>query len=388
MRESAPRAYAGPAFLSAGFRPFFLLAALWAALAVPLWLAAYEHGYALPGALPAMLWHGHEMIYGFALAAVTGFLLTAIPNWTGRLPLAGAPLAALVALWFAGRVAMFTNASAAAALDLAFTIVLIAVVARELIAARQPRNLPVLVALGALLAGNTLVHLHALDIAYTAPLGNRIGIATLAALISMIGGRIVPSFTRNWLARVRPALRPPAPLGRVDVLCLAVTVAGLAAWTAAPQARSASIIAIAGGIAAAARLSRWRGLATAREPLLFVLHVGYAWVAIGLALVGINGLLGFAPPGAPVHALTVGAIGTMTLAVMTRASLGHTGRPLVAGAGTIAIYALVTLAALLRVSAPFTGGYMALLTSLAGIAWIGAFGLFALLYGPILLNRK
>ena len=176
--------------------------------------------------------------------------------------------------------------------------------------------------------------------------------------------------------------------GRADVLCLAVTVAGLAAWTAAPQGRLASILAIAGGLAAAARLSRWRGLATVREPLLFVLHVGYAWVAIGLALVGINGLLGFAPPGAPVHALTVGAIGTMTLAVMTRASLGHTGRPLVAGAGTIAIYALVTLAALLRVSAPFTGGYMALLTSLAGIAWIGAFGLFALLYGPILLNRK
>src|SRR5919201_906358 len=184
-----------PALVSAGFRPFFLVAALWAALAVPVWLAAYVHGYELPGALPAMLWHAHEMIYGYALATVTGFLLTAIPNWTSRLPISGAPLAALVTLWLAGRVAMFTSAPAAATLDLAFTVVLIAVVARELIAARQPRNLPVLVALALLLAGNTLVHLHALDIAYTAPLGNRIGVATLAALISLIGGRIVPSFT-------------------------------------------------------------------------------------------------------------------------------------------------------------------------------------------------
>jgi uncharacterized protein involved in response to NO len=385
------RGYLGPAFLSGGFRPFFLLGALWSAIAVPLWLAAYVHGYALGGALPAMLWHAHEMIYGYALAAVTGFVLTAVPNWTGRLPLAGARLAALVGLWLAGRLAMLASGVigpvAAAALDLALLPVLVFVVVRELYAARNFQNLPVAGTLALLFAGNVLVHLHALGIAYTGALGNRLGVATLAALISLIGGRLVPSFTRNWLAKVRPDVRAPAPHDRVDALCLLFIVAALIAWVAAPDARLSNVLALGGAAAAAIRLARWRGLATVREPLLFVLHVGYAWVAIGLALLGANGLFAFLPPGAPLHALTIGAIGTMTLAVMTRASLGHTGRALTAGAGTVSIYALVTLAALLRVAAPLTVD-MTLVTSLAGLAWTAAFLLFVVLYAPILFNGK
>ena len=385
--ERRPAEYAGPAFLSAGFRPFFLLAALFAAAAVPVWLAAYTHGYAVPGVLPAMLWHAHEMIYGYGLAAVTGFLLTAIPNWTGRLPIAGVPLAALAVLWMGGRGAMFTSPVAAAAVDLAYTVVLAAVVAREVIAAQRFHNLPVVGTLVFLLAGNALVHLHALDIAYTAALGNRMGIATLVALISLIGGRIVPSFTRNWLARMRPQAAVPAPHDRVDTACLLVIVAALIAWVAAPDSTITGAIAIAGGVAAAVRLARWRGLATFREPLLFILHVGYAWVAIGLLLVGVNVLTAFVPPGAPLHALTAGAVGTMTLAVMTRASLGHTGRTLVAGPGTVAIYVCITLAAVLRVAAPLTPSPV-IATSLAGVAWTAAFALFVLIYGPLLTRKK
>lgn len=375
----------GVALFSAGFRPFFLLGAAWAAIAVPVWLAAYVHGYVLPGALPAMTWHAHEMIYGYALAAVTGFLLTAIPNWTGRLPIRGLPLALLATLWLAGRVALLASAAigpqVAAAIDLSFLFVLIVLVAREVTAAESFHNLPVLAVLGLLFAGNVLVHLHALDIAYTSALGNRIGVATLVLLISLIGGRIIPSFTRNWLVKNRPDVAVPAPHDRVDTACLLVIVASLVAWVAGYNA-----LAIAGGIAAAVRLSRWRGLATVREPLLFVLHVGYAWVAIGLALVGLNGFFEWAPPGAPLHALTVGAIGTMTLAVMTRASLGHSGRALTAGRGTIAIYVLVTLAALLRVAAPFTFD-VAEFTGLAGLAWTAAFGLFAISYAPVLFGK-
>ena len=386
------RDYSGPAFLAGGFRPFFLLSALWAAVAVPAWLAVYEHGYALPAALPAMLWHAHEMIYGYALAAVTGFLLTAIPNWTGRLPIAGARLAALALLWLAGRVALLATPAigtvSAAAIDLAFTAVLMTVVAREVIVARSLHNLPVVAMLAVLLAGNVLVHLHALDIAYTAPLGNRLGVATLIALISLIGGRIVPSFTRNWLVRMRPEVSAPAVYADLDRFCLLVVVGALISWVAAPQAAATGVLALTAAGATALRLARWRGLATAREPLLFILHVGYAWVAIGLALIGTNGLLGFAPPSVPLHAFTVGAIGTMTLAVMTRASLGHSGRELAAGRGTVAIYALVSLAALLRVAAPFSAAHLALATSLAGIAWSAAFGLFALLYAPVLLQRR
>jgi uncharacterized protein involved in response to NO len=381
----------GVAFFSAGFRPFFLLGAIWAAIAVPVWLAAYVHGYALPGALPAMTWHAHEMIYGYALAAVTGFLLTAIPNWTGRLPIRGLPLAALATLWLAGRIALLTSAwigpQLAAAIDLSFLVVLIATVAREVTAAKSFHNLPVVATLGLLLAGNVLVHLHAVDLAYTSALGNRIGIATLVLLISLIGGRIIPSFTRNWLVKNRPEIAVPAPHDVLDTACLLVVVAALVAWVASPATGVSSALAIAGAIGAATRLSRWRGLATLREPLLFVLHVGYAWVAIGLALLGLNGLLEWTPAGAPLHALTVGAIGTMTLAVMTRATLGHSGQPLAAGRGTIAIYLLVTLAALLRVAAPFTFN-VAEFTASAGLAWSAAFGLFAILYSPILFGKK
>jgi uncharacterized protein involved in response to NO len=379
------------AVFSGGFRPFFLLGALWAAIAVPVWLAAYLHGYG-PSGMPAMVWHAHEMVYGYGLAAVTGFLLTAIPNWTGRLPIAGGRLAALAALWIAGRVALLLSdtigAVAAMVLDLAFTGVLMVLIARELIAGRNYRNLPMVGALGLLFAGNLLVHLQALDVAYSAMLGNRLGIAMLCAMIALVGGRIVPSFTRNWLARMKPRQAMPAAPSRLDMACLVATVLALVAWAVLPESPLVSGLAVLGGLAAALRLSRWRGLATLGEPLLAVLHLGYAWLAFGLAFVGLNGFFAWLPPGAGVHALTVGAIGTMTLAVMTRASLGHTGQPLTAGAGTSAIYLLVTLAAALRFAAPLAGAHFAVVTSLAGLAWTAGFGLFALFYGPLLLRPR
>src|SRR5687768_10493077 len=362
---------------SAGFRPFFLLASAWAALAVPVWLAAYVHGYTPRGALPALFWHGHEMVFGFGFAAVAGFLLTAIPNWTGRLPVRGMALAGLVSLWLAGRIAMLVPA--AALLDLAFPAAFIAVVARELIAGRNWRNLPMLVALALLFSGNVLVHLHALDIAYLAPDGIRLGIATLCMLIALVGGRIVPSFTRNWLAKAR--LAPPAPEGALDRIALLLTLIALAAWVG--RAPFSSWLLLGAGLALAVRLSRWRGLSTLREPLLFILHVGYAWLALGLILLGFD-----AGSSAALHALTVGAIGTMTLAVMTRASLGHTGRALSADRATVAIYALVTLAALMRVLSPLAGAYAVLVTSLAGLAWSAAFATFAIHYGRMLVRSS
>lgn len=380
LQQASARRSAPSALWSAGFRPFFLLAAIWAALAVPVWLAVYVHGYALPAVLPAIYWHAHEMVYGYGLAAVAGFLLTAIPNWTGRLPVRGAPLAGLAALWLLGRIAAFTPAPW---LDLAFPLALMAVVAREVARARNFHNLPVVAILGVLFAGNLLAQVHALGIAYTAALGNRIGVATLLLLIALIGGRIVPSFTRNWMARELPDARPPAPHSALDWACLLLGLCGLAAWVVAPDSPFSFGLEIAGGVALGVRLARWRGLATVREPLLFVLHAGYGWLAAGLAFAGANGFLGWMPAGAPLHALTVGAIGTMTLAVMTRASLGHTGRALTAGAGTVAIYVLVSLAALLRVSAQTPT-----MTSLAGLAWAAAFALFAILYGPLLVGTK
>jgi uncharacterized protein involved in response to NO len=386
------RPQAGPAILAAGFRPFFLAAALWAALAIPLWLIAYVMGEVIPSAMPPLVWHAHEMVFGYAAAAVAGFLLTAIPNWTGRLPLQGAPLAALVLLWLIGRLGVLFSAvigvPLAALADLSFPAAFLAVVAREILAGKNWRNLPMLVALSLLLIGNALVHLESLAIADTAALGNRIGLLTLFLLISLVGGRIIPSFTRNWLTKMRPEIAPPAAEGPFDFVVLALTALALAAWAAAPDAAVTAWAALVAGIVAAARLWRWRGFATAREPLLLILHIGYFWIVLGLSLLGLNGIFGVLPPSAALHALTAGGVGTMTLAVMTRASLGHAGRPLAAGPGTKTIYALVTIAAVLRVLAPLAGDAMTLVLVFAGAAWTGAFGLFAILYGGVLARPR
>lgn len=386
------RAHRGAVILSAGFRPFFLGSSIWAAIGVPLWLWSYTSGLIVPTALPPGIWHAHEMIFGFAAATVAGFLLTAIPNWTGRLPLQGAPLAVLIFLWGIGRVAVLFSAvigaPAAAAADLSFPAAFLAVVAREIIAGRNWRNLPMLGALSLLLLGNLLVHLDVLGIADTAQLGNRLGLVTLFLLISLVGGRIIPSFTRNWLTKARPDASPPAAESRFDVVALVVIAVALVGWALAPEAPAMSWAAIIAGVAAALRLSRWRGLQTRAEPLLLILHIGYGWLAFGLLLLGVNGLAGVLPATAALHALTVGAIGTMTLAVMTRATLGHTGRPLAAGPVTKAIYGLVTIAAILRVLSPLAGIHMELALWVAGAAWSGAFGLFAVFYGAALVQPR
>jgi uncharacterized protein involved in response to NO len=226
-----------------------------------------------------------------------------------------------------------------------------------------------------------------IGLAETAMGGVRLGLAVLLIMIALVGGRIIPSFTRNWLAKRRDA-RLPRTFGVVDRLALAATILGLAAWVAALPSMIVGPLLIVAGLAAAIRLARWRGALTFPEPLLFVLHVGHGWLAIGLVMLGASELWHSVPSASALHALTVGAIGTMTLAVMTRATLGHTGRDLTAGIGTTAIFVLVNIAAVARVGAGFAGsGYLFLLV-LAGSAWIGAFVLFLLFYGPLLLRSR
>ena len=386
------RSQTAPALLSAGFRPFFLLAAAWAALAVPLWLAFFAGAGTVPTLLSPPVWHAHEMIYGYAAATVAGFMLTAIPNWTGRMPLQGASLAGLSVLWIAGRIGVLFSAdfgaAGAAVLDLAFPVAFVAVIAREIVAGRNWRNLPMVGVLTLLLVGNALVHAEPLGWAASGQLGNRIGIATLLMLISLIGGRIVPSFTRNWLTRQRPDQAAPASFGWADRGALGATAVAVIAWVAAPEAAATAWLALVAAVAQGVRLARWRGTGTWREPLLWVLHLGYGWLALGFLLLAVNGFAPLLPATAALHALTVGAIGTMTLAVMTRASLGHTGRKLTAGRGTATIYVLVTVAAVLRLLAPLAGAQSLLVLSFAGAAWSGAFGLFVVLYGPPLLTPR
>lgn len=385
------RPSSGPALLQAGFRPFFLGAALWSALALCLWLGVLVGHVALPTAFDPLTWHVHEMIFGFAAAAVAGFLLTAIPNWTGRLPLQGGSLAFLVLLWLGGRIAVATSAAIgvvpAAVIDLSFLLLLLLAALREIVAGRNWRNLPLPAALGVLTTANLLVHLEAIGVADTAALGLRLALAVLLMLIALIGGRIIPSFTRNWLAKRDPG-RVPAGFGAADRIALAACAMGLAAWVAEFEAAITGAVLMVAGAAAAVRLARWRGYLTANEPLLWILHLGHAWLALGLMLLGLSRTWPAVPATAGLHALTAGAIGTMILAVATRATLGHTGRPLTAGRGTTAIYLLGTMAAALRVAAAFaTALYLPLLAASAA-AWIAAFLLFVVLYATPLLTPR
>ena len=386
---AAIRAHRGPAVFSVGLRPFFLFSALWAAIAAPLWLYAF-----LSGGPVGLSWHVHEMLFGYTGGVVVGFLLTAVPNWTGRLPVVGAPLALLFGLWLAGRAAMLAmalNADLASEvwpliIDGLFLFAMAGVVWREVLAGQNWRNVPVAVMVTLFALANAGFHLEA-GAGGVANLSTRLGLAVVALLIAVIGGRVTPSFTRNWQTKRGGPL--PAVAGRLDVVTLAVTAAGLVAWSVAPTHPAAGALLLAAGGLNLVRLIRWRGDATVAEPLVWILHLGYLWLAAGLFFTGLSvAAPGLVPPSVGVHALTAGAIGVMTLAIMTRASRGHTGRPLAAGRIEVLIYVLINAAALTRV----TGGllptlYQPLLMVSAGL-WSAAFLAFVVGYGPMLLSPR
>lgn len=382
-----PRAYTGPAVLSQGFRLFFLMAAAWSALEVLAWLPMFRGDFALPTAFGPRDWHVHELLFGFLPAVIAGFLLTAVPNWTGRLPLRGAPLAGLALLWLAGRYAVAFSgrigALGAAAIDSAFLVVLTLAIAREILASGNRRNLKIVALLGLLAAANVGFHVEAYADA-PAAIATRAGLALVLTLVMVIGGRIIPSFTRNWLMRQAPG-RLPAPFDRFDVGCLAISAAALVAWVAMPEAIATGAALVVAAALNAARLARWAGERTASDRLVLVLHVAYAFVPLGFLMVGLSALE-VLPPSAGIHAWTAGAMGLMTLAVMSRASLGHTGRPLVASPALQAIYAAALVAAVLRIVAVLLPDAAALLLALATVAWVGAFAGFAALYAPFLLR--
>ncbi|MBI3703251.1 MAG: NnrS family protein [Rhizobiales bacterium] len=383
------RAYSGPALLTYGFRPFFLFGAIYAGLTVLVWLPMFYGELEVASAFAPVDWHVHEMLYGFLPAIVAGFLLTAIPNWTGRLPIQGTPLLVLFAVWLAGRVGVTLSAQigwlAAAFIDAGFLVLLIAAATREIVVGKNWRNLRVIGLVTLLLAGNIAFHVEA-HLRGHAEYGARIGIAAIILLLALIGGRIIPSFTRNWLARENPG-RLPAPFGRFDGATIALSAVALAVWAAQPNGRLSAVLLLLAAVLNAVRLVRWAGDRTGRDRLVLILHVGYAFVPLGFLLAGLAAL-DMIVASAAVHAWMAGAAGTLTLAVMTRASLGHTGNALIASPATQAIYAAVVIAALARIDSSLLPGWSEWTLHIAAFAWAAAFLGFAVVFGPLLVRPK
>jgi uncharacterized protein involved in response to NO len=375
-----------------GFRPFFLGAGVLAALIIPWWAGALAWGLPLETSWPPGLWHGHEMLFGFIAAAIAGFLLTAVPSWTGARGFAGWPLILLSTVWGLGRLAVATSSlwppAAVAGLDLLFLPGLTALVIWPLVRARN-RNTPLLAVLAAL---------WATDVAFYWGLFHRdtalarhalfIGIDVVLLLVTVIGGRIVPAFTsaalkQRGLSSTMRAWSPMTPLAVVAML--AVIAVDLVKQESFAAGVVAALVAVIQGL----RLAQWQSLRTLRIPIVWVLHLGYLWLVLGFALKALALLVGAGFASFYLHALTIGAATTMIVAVMTRASLGHTGRPLVIARRTAYAYGLLTAAAAVRVFGPvvaflpYTG-----IVLLAAACWAAAFVLFLSVYAPILLSPR
>jgi len=377
------RAFRGPVLFSHGFSVLFLSAGLWAALAMALWVGLLSRGWSLPTRFDPVAWHVHEMLFGYSFAVLAGVLLTAVPNWTGRLPVIGWPTAGLAGLWLLGRLAAAGSAGLplwlADAADLVFPLALVFVLTRAIVAGKNWRNLKVLVAVLVFALADALYLAEALHAAPLDGFGLRLGVAAIIWLISLIGGRVVPSFTRNWLAR-NGAAALPVPFNRQDMLILWFATLVLALWVVLPAATPVAPLAAVAGLAHLWRLWRWRGWLGRAEPLVWVLHIAYLFVAIGFFELAARGPADFLTVP---HGWTAGAVALMTLAMMSRASLGHSGRMLAAGRGLTLIYIAVTLAAIARVLSEYVGNPMPFLDA-AGALWILGFGGFSVLFWPIL----
>ncbi len=386
-----PPAPVRPVLFALGFRPFFLLTGVAALVLVPALAIGLATGSAPRGGLPLTLWHGHEMLFGFVAAAIAGFLLTTVPTWTGQRPCTGATLAALAGLWLAGRIALVPWCGVplpwAAAIDLAFIPALGLAASVPILRTRNWRNLPFVFILGTLFLFNLGFHGTALGwlVLPFDPLLAAVDL--IALLITLVAGRIVPAFTRNRLVAEGAQASVGAPRG-LERLVMAAMLAVLVGDLLLPGRPAAGALAGFAGVVQLARLAHWQTARALRVPLLWVLHLGYAWLVVGLFLKGVWLLTGQPLAAHWLHAFTSGCFALMILAVMTRASLGHTGRPLVAPAAMVAAYLLLAVAALVRVFGPALGDYYPAVVVLATLLWSGAFALFVVVYFPILTRPR
>ena len=369
-----------------GFRPFFLAAGVYAVVLMALWLLVLQ-GHLELGMLSPLVWHGHEMLFGFTVAVIAGFLLTAAQNWTGIRTPAGSPLAALFVLWLAGRAVFLVPGlpeGLVAAVDLAFLPVLALVLALPIHKAKQLHNYPFPLMLLALTAANALVHAEALGWTATgASVGLHLATYVVVTMMVVMGGRVIPSFTDNKL-RTR-ARRWKT----VEILVPLATIGALLGALLAPTSPVTAALAAVAATVHAVRLAGWYTHKYWSVPLLWILHLGYAWIALGFALLAVSAAGVSTAAVSALHAFTAGGIGTLTLGMMARVSLGHTGRLLEPAPAMTRAFVLINLAALLRVALPlvFPGVYAQSMLA-AGLAWVLAFAVFVVVYAAVLLRPR
>jgi uncharacterized protein involved in response to NO len=376
--------FGGFALWSLGFRPFYLLASSFAALSILLWICQYT-GHLPAAYLRTPAWHGHEMLYGYTVAVMAGFLLTAVRNWTGKPTPTGAPLMALALLWLAGRVLVLTPfAIAAAIVNAAFPVAIAVAIGIPLVQSNNRRNYFFIALL--LLLGVAVLALH------LAPLGVlpwperaslQAGLDVVLFVLAVMGGRVIPMFTNNGVPGTNATRHP-----WVEKIALGSVLALLIADLLPLPAALVALLAFVAAAAHAARLYRWQPWRTFGAPMVWVLHVAYGWIVIYLVLRGLAAL-GLVGELFAVHALTIGAIGGMTIGMMTRTARGHTGRPLAPDRYEIACYVLVALATAIRVFGGMwlPGVYLATVV-VSGICWSAAFALYAVRYWPVLTRSR
>ncbi|MBK5965158.1 short-chain dehydrogenase [Thiocystis minor] len=372
--------------LALGFRPFFLAAGLAAMLSVTVWLAILSGLWPQPSHLAGTIWHAHEMLFGYLAAVIAGFLLTAVRNWTGMATASGAGLAALVGLWLAGRIAPWLGQPPllVALIDLAFFPALALVLWRPLWHGPNPVNRVFLAVFAGMTLAGALVHLDALGLlAGGATRGHRLMLDLVVLVMLLVSGRVMPFFIKSALADARPRVFPV-----LERLVFIVAVGLLIGDFVQPLGQLAGGLALVLGLLQLVRLTGWHDRQIWTTPMLNVLYVGLLWLALGLILDGLPAFTGMTPRGA-LHALTVGAIGVVTLGMMARVAVGHTGRPMQAAPLTLVAFVLINLAAVLRGLAPLLtpANYQTWLMA-GGLCWILSFGLFLWVHAPMLLNPR
>ncbi|MCC7256963.1 MAG: NnrS family protein [Gammaproteobacteria bacterium] len=382
-----------PVLFSYAFRAFFLAAGIQAVCSLVAWIAGF-HGLRWPAAPAALTptWHAHELVIGFAGAVVAGFLLTAVATWTGRAPLRGAPLAGLAAAWLAGRLAsVFAGAlppAALALLDLLFPVLLAVLATREIVLGGSRRNYGIAAITWALALLTALYHAGAAGLIDGGDwLAVTLSVHLLAMLVVVVGGRVIPLFTANWL-RLRGDNRPPVPWRWLDYAGIGLLLVAALADSLAPGSAVAGVACLLAGGANLWRLAGWRGTETGTNPLLWVMHAAFAALCGGYLLLGAAAFDLPLARSAALHLLTVGGIAGMILAMMTRVALGHTGRPLAVSRPIVAAYLLLGAAALARsLGTALPGAYLPMI-DLAALLWIAAFAVFLGVYAPILVRPR